>query len=127
MVTPTNASRKRKKPGKQWYLYVLLCSDSTLYTGITNDLPRRLDQHNSGTASRYTRSRVPVQCVYKERCKGKSSALKKEYAFKQFTRNEKRAYINEPNKTIFAQRRQEKLAFAFKLGLKNRTGYLFCF
>jgi len=76
-----------------WHLYVLKCSDATLYTGITNDLPRRLEQHNSGTASRYTRSRLPVKFVYQERCRGKSSALKIEYAFKQLTRREKEEYI----------------------------------
>ena len=86
------ARRKKTKP-KGWLLYLLACSDNTLYTGITNDLARRVKQHNDGTASRYTRSRLPVKLVYQERCRGRSSALKKEYAMKQLTRKEKKAYI----------------------------------
>ena len=54
---------RRDKP--RWYLYLVKCADGTLYTGITNDLRRRVDQHNSGTASRYTRSRLPVELVYR--------------------------------------------------------------
>jgi len=89
MVLPT----KRKKPLVRWYLYILKCSDSTLYTGITNDLSRRLDQHNSGKASRYTRSRLPVRVIYTEGCRNKSSALKKELRIKALTRPEKEEYI----------------------------------
>ncbi len=69
------------------------CSDGTIYTGITNDLHRRLSEHNNGTASRYTRSRLPVRLVYREPCRNKSSALKKEYQIKSFSREEKEAYI----------------------------------
>jgi len=98
--------KKGKAKSTQWHLYVLKCHDGTLYTGITNDLSRRLEQHNSGTASRYTRSRLPVKFVYQESCRGKSSALKKEYAFKQLSREEKETYIKEPRKTILAQRRK---------------------
>ncbi len=78
---------------KTWYLYVLKCSDNTLYTGITNDLPRRVKQHNEGTASRYTRGRVPVKIVHHERCRNRSSALKKEYRMKSLSRQEKEEYI----------------------------------
>ncbi len=77
----------------QWYLYVLVCKDGTLYTGITSDLVRRIRQHRNGKASRYTRSRLPVKLVYQERCPGRSAALRKEYALKQLTRKEKEAYI----------------------------------
>ncbi len=83
-------------PGKDrrgWFLYVLKCGDGTLYTGITNDPPRRLAQHNNGTASRYTRSRRPVWLIYRERCRDKSSALKKEYRMKSLSRREKEEYI----------------------------------
>jgi predicted GIY-YIG superfamily endonuclease len=69
------------------------CSDGTLYTGITNDLQRRLERHNDGTASRYTRSRLPVVLVYREVCRGKSGALKKECRIKSLSRKEKEAYI----------------------------------
>ena len=88
-----NLAKKGKKKAVTWVLYVLKCRDSTLYTGITNDLPRRITQHNNGTASHYTRSRLPVKLVHQERCRGRSSALKKEYALKQLSRKEKEKYI----------------------------------
>jgi len=80
---------------KTWHLYILKCSDNTLYTGITNDLSRRLVQHNSATASRYTRSRLPVSLVHQEQCQGRSGALKKEYRVKSLSRKEKEEYIKE--------------------------------
>jgi putative endonuclease len=76
-----------------WSLYVLKCKDGTYYTGITNDLSRRVQQHNEGTASRYTRNRGPVKVIFQEPCRGKSSALKKEYAVKTLTRKMKEEYI----------------------------------
>jgi predicted GIY-YIG superfamily endonuclease len=82
-----------KANSRRWYVYILKCRDGTLYTGITNDLSRRAAEHNSGTASRYTRSRRPVQIIYKEPCSNRSAALKKEYAVKSLTRKEKEDYI----------------------------------
>jgi putative endonuclease len=84
---------KKKTQASAWVLYVLQCRDSTLYTGVTTDLLRRVQQHNDGSASRYTRSRLPVKLVHQERCRGRSSALKKEYALKQLSRKEKERYI----------------------------------
>lgn len=83
--------RRTRRQG--WFLYILKCRDNTLYTGITNDLSRRLTQHNNGTASRYTRSRLPVRLIYQEPCRGRSSALKKEYKLKQLSRADKEEYI----------------------------------
>jgi predicted GIY-YIG superfamily endonuclease len=82
----------------RWYLYIVQCSDGTLYTGITNSLSRRLSEHNNGTASRYTRSRLPVKLVYREPCRNKSSALRKEYKIKLLSRKEKEEYINKQSK-----------------------------
>ena len=93
-------AKKKKGAGSLWYLYVLQCGDNTLYTGITNDLERRIKQHDNGTASRYTRSRLPVTLAYQERCRGRSSALKKEYAMKQLSRKEKKRYIRRTLKTL---------------------------
>jgi predicted GIY-YIG superfamily endonuclease len=84
----TGALRRRG-----WCLYLVKCADRSLYTGITNDLQRRIAQHNSGTASRYTRSRLPVELVYCEGCRDKSGALKKEYRVKSLSRRAKEAYI----------------------------------
>lgn len=69
-----------------WVVYVLRCADGSLYTGITNDLDRRLAAHRAGTASRYTRSRRPVRLVYRERRRSRSAALKREAAIKRLPR-----------------------------------------
>ncbi len=95
---------KRKAFG-QWNLYILKCADGTFYTGITNDLERRVEQHNSGKASRYTRSRLPVELLYKEGCKNQSSALKKECRVKDLTRKEKEAYIQRNRTTRLVSRK----------------------
>jgi predicted GIY-YIG superfamily endonuclease len=92
------AAKKRKKKTAAWLLYVLKCRDGTLYTGITTDLVRRVQQHNNGTASRYTRSRLPVKIVFNELCRSRSQALKKEYAFKQLSRLQKKAHIRDNGK-----------------------------
>ena len=76
-----------------WFVYILRCADGSLYTGITNDLPRRLKQHNAGTASRYTRSRLPVVLVYQEAQANHSRALKRELAIKGRSRQEKESMI----------------------------------
>ena len=89
------AAKKRKKKASAWVLYVLKCRDNTLYTGITSDVSRRVHQHNNGTASRYTRSRLPVKLIFSEPCRNRSQALKKEYAMKQLSRKEKNAYISD--------------------------------
>ena len=69
-----------------WFVYVLRCADGSLYTGITNDLRRRLAAHRAGTASRYTRARRPVHLVYQEPRRTRSSALKREAAIKRLPR-----------------------------------------
>ncbi len=89
---------KNAKAGKAvgcWMLYIVKCRDGTLYTGITNDLGRRLEQHNSGKASRYTRARMPVKLLYKEGCRNKSSALRKELKIKSLIRLDKEEYIKK--------------------------------
>ena len=78
---------------KAWFLYLLRCADGSLYTGITNDVPRRYKQHNTGTASRYTRSRLPVELIYQESQPSRSVALKRELAVKAMSREEKELLI----------------------------------
>jgi predicted GIY-YIG superfamily endonuclease len=82
-----------KTPGISWVVYVLRCADGTLYTGITNDLERRLLQHNTGRASRYTRSRRPVRLVYFETAANRSLALRREAAIKALSRQEKERLV----------------------------------
>jgi UV DNA damage endonuclease len=76
-----------------WFVYLLRCADGSLYTGITNDVSRRLKQHNAGTASRYTRSRLPVVLIYQEAQASRSHALKRELAIKALSRQEKESMI----------------------------------
>ena len=72
-----------------WIVYILKCSDGTFYTGVTNDLDKRIEQHNKGKGAKYTRSRLPVHVVYQESAPEKGIALKREYAIKQLSREEK--------------------------------------
>lgn len=80
-----------------WYVYIVRCSDDSLYTGITRDPERRVDEHNcnSQLGAMYTRGRRPVKLVYKEVHKTRSEAAKREYAIKQMDRNEKEALLDE--------------------------------
>ncbi len=91
-------SKAMKKDYSRWYLYILRCRDGSLYTGIARDIQRRVQAHNGGTASRYTRTRLPVTIIYQEVCRGHSSALRKEYAMKQLSRKEKEEYIRRKSK-----------------------------
>ncbi|HXY53207.1 MAG TPA: GIY-YIG nuclease family protein [Nitrospirota bacterium] len=86
---------KRSAQSRNWILYILLCRDGTLYTGITSDLSRRIRQHNNGSASRYTRCRRPVQCIYHEPCLNHSCAIKRELAVKSLPKKEKEKLINK--------------------------------
>ena len=84
---------KPRSSGEKWFVYIVRCADGSLYTGITKDVKRRCQQHYAGTASRYTRSRLPVKLVYQEAHPSQSSALKRELAIKAMTRREKLAMI----------------------------------
>lgn len=79
------------------YIYILECSDGTLYTGYTNDLNKRLATHNEGKGAKYTKSRLPVKRVYEEMYDTKSDAMKREYAIKQLSRLQKLKLIQGGN------------------------------
>ena len=72
-----------------YYIYILRCSDGTLYTGYTNNLENRLDLHNKGKGAKYTRGRTPVELIYFEEFEDKIEAQKREYALKKLKRSEK--------------------------------------
>jgi len=74
---------------KNWYVYILQCADGTLYTGITTDVNRRLNEHNSGKGAKYTRTRLPVMIVAVSEAGSRSEASKEEYRIKQLTREQK--------------------------------------
>ena len=77
------------------YAYLLKCSDGSLYAGWTNDPERRLKAHNNGTASKYTRSRRPVEMVYLEDFETQSEAMKREAELKKLTREQKLKLIEK--------------------------------
>ncbi len=81
--------------GKAWCVYVLECADGSLYTGITNDMLRRLDAHNRGIASRYTRARLPVTLRYTESQSDRSVASKREAAIKRMSRADKQTLLRD--------------------------------
>jgi len=96
----SNRSARKERPSrrcaaKSWCLYVLRCADGTLYCGITNDLARRIDQHNRGTGARYTRGRGPVALVRSWPAADRSGASKAEAAFKKLTRRQKEGRVGE--------------------------------
>ena len=72
-----------------WYVYILRCGDGSLYTGCTDNVPRRLTAHQSGKGAKYTRSRPPVSLVYQEKVPDKPAALRREAAIKRLTRPQK--------------------------------------
>ena len=78
-----------------FYIYILQCSDNTLYTGYTNDINKRLETHNSKMGAKYTRGRTPVKLVYSEEFASKSEALRREYQIKQLSRAEKLKLFKE--------------------------------
>ena len=75
------------------YVYLLRCADDTFYTGWTMDLDRRLEAHNRGTGSRYTRARLPVQLVYAEQTPDKSCSLKREHQVRRLSRKDKEQLV----------------------------------
>ncbi len=80
---------------KKCFVYMVECSDGSLYTGWTTDVEERIKTHNEGTGAKYTRSRLPVKLVYFEEVDGRSAALKREAAIKKLTRIQKQKLIKK--------------------------------
>ncbi len=76
-----------------YYLYILLCSDNSLYTGITDNLEKRFQKHNLGVGSKYVRSRLPFTCIHTEEFANRSKALKRESQIKSWNRAEKIQFL----------------------------------
>lgn len=74
---------------RPYWVYMVQCADNTIYTGMALDVEARIGRHNSGKGAKYTRCRLPVQCVYMEKCESKGTALKREYEIKQLSRKQK--------------------------------------
>lgn len=82
------------------YVYIVKCSDGTLYTGWTNDVEKRIAAHNSGSGAKYTRGRAPVAVLHLEECDCREDALRREAQIKKMTRKEKLALVISVNKMI---------------------------
>jgi len=82
------------------YVYILRCKDNSLYTGWTVDLGKRIETHNKGKASKYTRGRLPVVLVYSEKFDNKIEAQQREYQIKQLCREEKLELIQSKNTEV---------------------------
>lgn len=80
---------------KAWSVYILRCADGTLYTGVTTDVQRRFNAHQSGKGAKYTRGRGPLELVYRQECPDKGAALKRELAIKALSRDEKLKLIEK--------------------------------
>ena len=80
---------------KSWFIYILRCADNSLYTGITLDVSKRLDQHNgiNKNGAKYTKARRPVKLVYQETSLSRSDASKREHAIKSLKKSEKESLI----------------------------------
>jgi putative endonuclease len=91
----------RREP---WFLYIVRCSDGTLYTGIARDVAARIALHERGRGARYTRGRGPLQLCAVRRCADKGRALRLEYAVKLLTRAEKETMLAEKRLPAFARR-----------------------
>lgn len=88
-----------------WLVYILKCSDKTLYTGITNDLKKRISQHNSSSlGAKYTRGRRPLSLVYQKRAENKSEALQLELYIKRLSRKNKKLLIKNEKHRLDLQK-----------------------
>ena len=72
-----------------WTLYILKCNDDSYYTGITNNIEKRIADHEAGKGAKYTRGRGPFEIIYQEKCLDRSSASKREFEVKKLSRSEK--------------------------------------
>ncbi len=72
-----------------WFVYIVSCCDNSLYTGVSNNLTKRVAAHNSKKGAKYTRSRVPVSLVYSEEYETQSAALRREHQIKKLSRTQK--------------------------------------
>lgn len=77
------------------YTYMLRCRDNSLYTGWTNNIEKRLEDHNSGKGAKYTKARRPVELVYYESYETKEEAMRREWQIKQLKKSEKEELIKK--------------------------------
>ena len=93
VVKKRGGARRKEKDPRPWFVYLVRCSDGSLYTGITNDIERRLKCHNAGKGSRYTCLRRPVILVYQEECGTRAQALIREFKIKTLPKAKKESFV----------------------------------
>jgi predicted GIY-YIG superfamily endonuclease len=110
----------------QWIIYILKCKDQSLYTGITNDLDKRVAKHISGNGSKYLRGRLPVKLVYEEIALNRSDATKRELEIKKLNKEEKQFLIETYNKKIYEDKMSKsKYIFVVSMNVKREHENLF--
>ncbi|MCI5725991.1 MAG: GIY-YIG nuclease family protein [Clostridium sp.] len=82
------------------YVYIIRCNDNSLYTGWTNNLEKRFEDHSKGKGAKYTRGRGPLKLVYFEKFDTKEEAMKREYAIKKLTKVQKEELIGGFNEKL---------------------------
>lgn len=96
MKVPLN---KENAVQQKYYVYILRCSDSSLYTGVTTDMKRRFAEHQNGIGAKYTRAHPPVEVVYKKKVNNRSLAQKREGEIKKMSRIQKLALISDTRRS----------------------------
>ncbi|RMC24505.1 MULTISPECIES: GIY-YIG nuclease family protein [unclassified Lactobacillus] len=95
IIRESDTEKRSRADRKEYYFYVLLCSDGSFYGGFTDNLKKRLQTHNDGKGAKYTKARRPVKMIYHEKFADKKLALKREYWFKHHSRQWKEAFLKE--------------------------------
>lgn len=104
-----------------YYVYIVQCCDGTLYTGSTNDVCARLRKHNEGKGAKYTRGRTPVVPVYVEELPDKSTALKREYEVKKYSRKQKEKLITTHTESAVIFPGNEHLKYGEVIQMAKRS------
>jgi putative endonuclease len=89
-----------RQDNKTWYVYIVRCSDRTLYTGIARNIEKRIEQHNSGQGAKYTRGRRPVELVLIEEMSSHGDALRREYQIKRLSLSRKLEIIEHKKRSL---------------------------
>jgi putative endonuclease len=104
-----NAEGKIEVTGKKivhvkkstWCVYMIRCSDASLYTGVTTDIERRFNEHKEGkVGAKYTRAKIPLHVVYEEACASRSEAQVREAQIKKLSKEEKESLIPKAKKAV---------------------------
>lgn len=110
----------------KWIIYILKCKDQSLYTGITNDIDKRIEKHISGNGSKYLRGRLPITLAYKETALNRSDATKREIEIKKLNKKGKQFLIKAYNKTFSEDNvSNSKYIFVVSMNVKKEHENLF--